>query len=503
MAGNGNARRWLICATVAACGAVAGCAPTLKLDDPTPLPQAFNEAPASPATPLSPQELAQWWDRFNDPMLTNLIGASLEHNYNLRMAMERIVQARAGVLGARSQLFPQIGVGGGGMIYRGGGTDDALRRVGIDNLDVERWQGAVQASWEIDLFGQGRKRVEAAREQTKAAEADVQAVRLTLVSSVAELYITFRSLQTQRQLLRDSLAVAEDIAAIAKGSFAAGVGMSTDIDLAQAEVSQLHSQLELNASAMAQVRMSLENICVIAPGGLKEALEKTPELPRALGPIAAGQPADLLLRRPDLLAAQARFQASLRQGEAARLNYLPRVSLGAVLGRSGLALSGQSFGPSNFWMADLLLAMPLFDFGARQSEVNLSDSRSRQAFLAYEQGARDALFDVERALSNLTWTAREQVSRKQEVVQRNDNLRKTLRLYELGDAGRIEIAQARSGLLRSQFGLVQAQTGELQAQVALFRSMGGGWVEPSATPAATAMDADGNAHAQPVPVTTQ
>jgi outer membrane protein TolC len=111
------------------------------------------------------------------------------------------------------------------------------------------------------------------------------------------------------------------------------------------------------------------------------------------------------LRRPDLIAAQARFEASLRQSDLARLN------LRAVLGRSGIHTNGQSLGGSGFWMADLLFALLLIDSGARKSEVQFSDAQSRQAFLAFEQSARGALFDVERALATLDRIERQTAAR--------------------------------------------------------------------------------------------
>ncbi len=477
MAASRQTRRWLSrVGSVCLLAAAGGCAPALHLDDPAPAPGAFSEAPAAGAQSLSPQELAQWWKQFNDPLLSSLIGSALERNYDLGMALERVAQAQAGTLGARSRLLPSVGLGAGSMVYRGGDTDiDVLRAHGIDSIDIDRHQVGLQAAWEIDIFGQGRKRLEATRRQTEAAQADVQAVHLSLAAAVADTYIAYRGLQQEQRLLRENLKIAEELVDIAERSFAAGAVMSTDVDLARAQVSQLHAGLEGIDSALAQVRLALENLCMVEPGGLAQDLAQNQSLPKALGPVAAGQPADLLLRRPDLISAQARFEASLLQGEAARLNYWPRLSLGALLGRSGIHFGGTSLGASNFWMADLLLVLPLIDFGARKAEVQLSDSRSRQAFLAFQKNARDALFDVERALATLNRTDRQQAARQQEVKERSEVLRKTIRLYEVGDAGRLEAAQARSGLLISQSGLLREEVGQLRAQVALFRAMGGGW----------------------------
>lgn len=493
MVGSRNARRCLSgVALISVLTALGGCAPALRLDDAAPLPESFSEGAAASQTlkpmqtgaqsqavtgqVLSPVELAHWWERFHDPMLTSLISGALERNYDLRIAVERVEEARAGALGARSRLLPNLGVGANAMRYDGGDTDLVLLQpFGVDRLEFDRWQAGLQASWEVDLFGQGRARLAAARAISKAAEADVQAVRLSLAAGVADLYVSLRGLQMQQQYLRESLAIADEVLRIAESSFTAGVVQSTDVDLARAEFAQLRAREQELDTALTQVRLNLENITVLAPGSLVQPLAQQIAMPDAPAEISPGQPADLLLRRPDLIAAQARFEAALSQGDAARLNYLPRLSLGAVLGRSGIYMAGESLGASGFWMADLLLSMPLLDFGARQSEVQLSDARSRQAFLALEQRARVALFDVERALGSLTRSDMQQQARREEVAERAEVLRKTLLQYQLGDVGRLEMAQARAASLNSQSSLVRDQVGQLQAHIALFRAMGGGW----------------------------
>lgn len=192
-----------------------------------------------------------------------------------------------------------------------------LKPFGIDRLEFDRWQAGLQASWELDLFGQGRARLAAAREQSKAAQADVQAVTLSVAASVANIYVNYRGLQKQQQLTLESLAIADEVVRIAERSFDAGVVKSTDVDLARADAAQLQARLAELDSALAQLRLNLENLCVLQPGALTQELRETAGMPHVPGPVAPGQPADLLLRRPDLIAAQARFEASLRQSDLA------------------------------------------------------------------------------------------------------------------------------------------------------------------------------------------
>jgi outer membrane protein TolC len=191
------------------------------------------------------------------------------------------------------------------------------------------------------------------------------------------------------------------------------------------------------------------------------------------------------MRRPDLIAARDRLFASVKQSDAARLNYWPTFSLSALLARNGWEIAGQNLGPSTFWLFGAVAAMPLIDFGARESQVESSDAQAQQALRAYEKTASGALYDVEQALSRLKRQEQLQQARNEEVARRNEVLRKTTRQFTVGDVGRIDIDQARVALLESQAALVREQVGQLQAQVALFRAMGGGWQPASSAVSAS------------------
>jgi outer membrane protein TolC len=154
--------------------------------------------------------------------------------------------------------------------------------------------------------------------------------------------------------------------------------------------------------------------------------------------------------------------------------------LSALLARNGWTIAGQSLGASTFWLFGGALALPLIDFGARQSVVEATDAQAQQAFFAYEKAAAGALFDVEQALARLRRQQAVLAKRGEEVSQRSEVLRKAQEQYRVGDVGRIDIDRARVELLDSQSALLNERVGLLQAQVALFRAMGGGWHEPGA-----------------------
>jgi len=144
-------------------GVTCACTGPLKLSAPAQLPQHFTEAAPEPsggaATP-SDAQLAQWWTQFDDPVLTELIGQALEHNYDIAIAATRVDQARASVTGARSQLLPSAGFGLEGARYHGGETELEFQVLGVNDLNAQFWSAGLQTQWEIDVFGRGRARMQ-------------------------------------------------------------------------------------------------------------------------------------------------------------------------------------------------------------------------------------------------------------------------------------------------------------------------------------------------------
>lgn len=462
--------------TLAICAALAGCMAAFRPDVSVDLPETYHEASHVSGKVLNDTELATWWEQFADPLLSELISQTLTNHTDLKIALARVDQARAARRGALSALLPTFGYGAQIMRYEGGDTNSLmLGPFGIEEFVINSWQSNLQAAWELDLFGAGRARLAASREEVRATAADVQAVRLSLVSAVADLYVSYRGIQQQQRLLRDSLTEAEEFLTIAEHSFRAGIVLSTDIDLARAGVAEVEAKIEQSEALLAKLRLNLENICMLSPGSLEKQLFTITDLPHIPLTIASGQPIDLLLRRPDLIAAQARLFAALKQGDAARLDYWPKFTLSGTFGQSGFGIGGGMPGGTTMWMGGLNLVLPLFDFGARKAQVELSDARSREALLRYQKGALDALFDVERALTQLARDAKRKNLLQTQVNERTTVLQKTRRQYEVGGVGRLEMAQARIALLESQSVLLGQQVAQLQTQIHLFRALGGGW----------------------------
>lgn len=450
---------------------LGGCVAPLSIDTDIELPPDYHtnlDALEFDSVTINNEDLVQWWEQFEDPTLTELVNIAINNSKDIEIALARIEQARAIELGARASLLPQIGVGAASQRYTG-----LALTTGTEV--VRQWQADLQASWEVDLFGAGRQRLAAARFQTEASITDVHAVRLSLVAIVASLYLDYRGMQQQSELLQESLEYAHEFLEIAQRNFLYGFAQQVDVRMAQADVSQVQAQLELTNTQISLLRFNLENLCMLSPGSLESLLSEHAPLPDIPAMISNNQPVDLLMRRPDLLAAQLRLQSAIAQGQAARRDYFPKLSLSGLLGFSGIRIGGVNQGTEDLWFAGISTLLPILDFGTRRAQVQLWDARTQEALLAYQQQAINALFDVERALLQLSRDQEILLTLTTQVQERQKILQLIYRQFEVGTVGRLDVVQSRIALLQSQMTLLAQDISRLQTQVALFRALGGGW----------------------------
>lgn len=450
---------------------LTGCVAPLSLDTNVELPSEYHtklDTLERDGITINNEELVQWWEQFEDPILTQLIYLAINNNQDIQIALTRVEQARAMELGARAALLPQLGAVAASQRHSGFALSTGKHV-------VRQWQADLQASWEIDLFGAGRQRLAASQYQTQASISDTQAVRLSLVATVASVYLDYRGMQRQSELVQESLAHANEFLNIAQRNFIDGFAQQADVHMAQANVSQVQAQLELTYTHIALLRSNLENLCMVSPGSLEALLGEHTPLPNIPAIISKNQPIDLLMRRPDLIAAQLRLYSALAQGQAARNDYYPKLSLSGLLGFSGIHIGGNNQGTEDLWLRGISAALPILDFGTRRAQVQLWDARSQEALLAYQQQAINALFDVERALLQLARDQEVHSALLEQVQERQKILQLVYRQFEVGTVGRLDVVQSRIDLLESQMALLAQDVSRLQTQIALFRSLGGGW----------------------------
>lgn len=377
----------------------AGCAVGPNYQRPrTAVPAAFR-APE----PLPPEQAAslanvKWFEVFRDPVLQDLIRAAMQRNYDLRYAMARVEEARAGLGITRSNQYPNIGAGGAVEINRLS-RDGALplRPELVPSQNRNFGTAALQLlSFEIDIWGRLRRETEAARANLLAADEARKAVVTTLVSDVAAAYLTLRQLDYMLEISQHTLRTREQSLELTRSRQTGGV--ATLLDLRQTE--QLVQTAAEMIPAIQQQIGQTENRINLLLGQSPAAVERGRSLTDQFMPleVPAGLPSELLERRPDIRAAEQDLIAANAMIGAARAAYFPRLSLSGVLGGASTQLSSLFSTDRTTWNLRPQVTQPIFSAGRIRSEVRYTESQRQRALTRYERTIQTAFTEVSDAL---------------------------------------------------------------------------------------------------------
>lgn len=405
-----------------------------------------------------------WHDYFADPALRALIQQALDHNRDRAIALSRMEEARALAGLQASQRTPQIGLDAQGQRTRVPADLNVTRRPVVgDQFQV----GLGLASWELDLWGRLDRLDEAARQSWLASDSAAQAVTLSLVQQVAQTWLELAELDERLRLARRALDSRDETLRI----FSRRVEVGATARLALAQVQVLQTQAAALVSQLQQQRDAQWQVLTLLVGGEPDATE--PRL-TAVAPLRAGLPAELLSRRPDLVAAEHQLRAADANVQAARAAYLPRISLTAAFGSASAELSGLFKKGSSAWSLAPEVTVPLLDGGRREQNLAVQQARREQALLAYERAVQQALRDVNDALS-----ARQRLAEQLDIAGRTldaqrERARLAQRRYDTGAAAFLEVLDAQRDLLAAEQQQVQARRALLASQAGLYAALGGG-----------------------------
>lgn len=470
---------WALALALGACSSVP--------DRPAPdVPDAWFHAVRQ--QPADTQALAAWWQQFDDPALTQLVGQALENNRDIRLAMLRVDSARGQLRQARAGLFPTFDLPGSAsrQWIENNNSQDPDSPIGEfvpddDVITFDSWELALQASWELDIFGATRARTDSARQQIRSAQAQAIAARLAVASNAAQGYVQLRALEGQRALLMEGIELASDLHRIASRLFEVGEVTRLDVEASAAERASLQAELDDLDINLAEARLALDTLLAEPPGSTARTLKDTARVPTADRPIPPGQPLDLLRRRPDLIAEAAQLEAAQLQSLAARRDLFPTLAVQASVGRSGLALGDAISTASNFARLGATFGLPLLDYRRRGAAIDLADVEGEGAYLNFQQALAEALEEVERSLVRIDGQQRRMKSLGTTLGHREYAYELAQKSYRLGEANLNEVLDAQRGSLQARQQALQGRAALATAQVALFVALGGGWeMDPGA-----------------------
>lgn len=411
-----------------------------------------------------------WWKVFDDDRLQGLIRVALTNNYDLRIAVTRVDQARAMAAEARAGYFPQINYGANAARDQNvaGNTPSPTGTLG------NAFAADASASWEIDLWGRIRRLNESARAQFLASEEARRDVTVSLIAQVVQDYFQLLALDRELQIAQESTNSFGQSLHIFNERLRGGVASKLEtssaealMDSAAATIPQLEQQIAFQENELSVLLGKNPN--GISRGKLTFEKQILPMIP-------AGLPSALLKRRPDIREAEQQLRSANAQVGVAVADFFPQLNLTGLFGEVSPQLSTFASGGGDIaWGIGAGLTGPLFHGGQIRAQYVQAKSVRDQFALQYQSAVLNALQEVSNALISGEKSARAGVHQTHAVAAYQVAVKISMERYRQGNADYYEVLQEQQLLFPAENMLVQTQLSQLVSVVQLYRALGGGW----------------------------
>ncbi|WLG53555.1 efflux transporter outer membrane subunit [Pseudomonas sp. FP1742] len=443
--------------------------------------EAWTKLWSSPALEQASQRRAypdvrQWWQVFADPVLDGLIAEADAHNSNLKVAGLRVMEARARLGIAQSGRYPQLQQASAESLYF-----NRRQSGGSNPQDSHFWQHSVgfDVGWELDFWGRFSRAIESSDASYFAAQANYEDVLVLLRAQVADTYFSLRTTEARLRVARENAEQQKRNFEITEKLF--NSGQSAELDLQQAKtqyLGTLSSIPELEGQVL-RTRNALAVLIGQPPNTLPQLLENQGLIPLVDRAVLQDVPASLLLRRPDVRAAELNVAAQSALIGVAETDFYPSLTLLGSIVWSTDTLKGTSNsldligGPSLRWN--------LFDHGQISNNVRVQDARLQQLIEVYREKVRQAAREADDAASGLSKSLeRERILREaQTAAKRSLSLANTQ--YREGYSDFQRVLDAQRALLEQQDNYLISRSNAVSNLIALYKALGGGWYSAQPT----------------------
>lgn len=445
--------------------AAAGCATPPQPRQPAPLPGVFqNQRPSDP--PNWPSK--EWYEGFASPELANLISQAAAANLDLEMARARVTQANARARQAGAAIFPSVDAGGTANYLAGHSTNG-----GVHETD---WAALLSAKYEVDFWGKNRATADAASHRAAVSKAERDTIALTTLAGVADTYFQVLSLRERMLAAQSNVDAARSLLEVVQVRF--DVGMANPVELAGQKATLANASLALPGLRQQETE-SLAALALLVGHAPENFVVSAQSLESLQEPhVAAGLPADLLRRRPDIQSAEDQMQAASADLTAARAAMFPSLTLTAsgglqnpALQAAVLTLSGA--GPTLNIGASLM--QTIFDHGRLQAVRAEAAARDDELITAYRAAILGALVDVENALAALKHLDDAREFQIESVAQSERAFEGARLRYREGSGDFLTVLDAQRAVYAARDQFSQYRLARMQALVTLCKALGGGW----------------------------
>ena len=459
--------------TALAASALGACSMMPVFERPAaPVPASFPQAAPTEATAVAPlADTVAWRDYFADERLREVIALALENNRDLRVAALNIERARAQYGIQRADLFPSIAASGGQSAQRVPGD---LSMSGDSTVSRQYSANLGFASYELDFFGRVRSLEEQALQTYLGTEEARRSAQISLIAEVANAWLRLAADRERLALARSTFETRQKSFELTQRSF--DLGAVSALDLRQAET--LMQTARADAARYAALVAQGENALALVVGTGVPATLQPPALGEQVAAIAelpAGLPAEVLVRRPDILQAERALMAANASIGAARAAFFPRITLTASAGTVSSALSGLFDGGSGAWSFVPQIRLPIFEAGRLQASLDVAEIQRDIHVAQYEKAIQSAFREVGDVLAERATLAEQLDARRKLVEAANKSFALSDARYKGGVDSYLNLLDAQRSLYGAELELISTRLSDASNRVALYKALGGGW----------------------------
>jgi multidrug efflux system outer membrane protein len=456
--------------------ALTGCSvgPDYHQPAPVALPMDWHWQKAEPQDDLAK---GPWWELFHDPELNRLEENAVSQNQDLKVAVGRVDEARAKARLSGAAFFPSLTLEPSYTRTQLPADNPQFAKVPFPGILIRRepynsFSVPLDLSYEIDLWGRVRRSFESAQAQAQASVADYQNVLLTLTSDVAIEYLTLREYDSECRILDDTVKARAESLRINQVRVQAGRATNVDVAQAQTDLTLAEAQLAAVQQSRAETQNALAVLC-----GANASDFQLPPHPLDLAPphIPAGLPASLLERRPDVAEAERTMAARNAQIGVAYAAFFPAVSLTGQGGVLSARATDLFHWQNTIWSIGPSISLPIFDGGQNLGNLQVARAQYDQAVASYRGTVLNSVKDVENALADLRFLAKETDALRQSVVSARQATQLEQQRFRVGQTNYTDVIVADETRLSTERNDAQVRGQQLYATVRLIKALGGGW----------------------------
>ena len=413
----------------------------------------------------------QWWMVFEDTTLDSLISLAVERNPSVLMAINRMDMAKANLGIARSAFYPTIDLNAGWTRQQSSGNMGTGNPQGWNS----NFQTSLDMSWQMDVFGNIRMKAKAQKENYAASREEYNAAMVSLCAQVAQTYFNLREMQQELDVLKRNAMSQEAVVKITEVRYNTGLVAKLDVAQAKSVYYSTLASIPSTESSIAQYMNTLAVLLGLYPQEVVETLSVPRPLPDYMEPVGVEMPAQLLLRRPDVRAAERQVNAQASLLGAAKTDWFPSFFLNGSLGYSSQDLRDFTRKKSMTWSIAPSMKWTIFNGSERVNNIRLQRAQLDETINQFNNTVLTAVQEVENAMNAYKNSIKQIVACREMVYQGKEAFDLSLDLYKQGLSPFQNVLDAQRSLLTYENSLVKAKGYSLICLVQMYQALGGGW----------------------------